>query len=190
MHRPIKTGQRHAIDAGLLRQCLLPVPAKIYDPVPLADEILTHVTRLDTKDTEALLEFVNEWGLPGWEAVWEGFDVSDLTGPYSEHVERTRHDIERVKYMARALWMLQRGTSRNEDDLDLTWDDFADDLNERLMHTQLIVRVHERGAGLRMLQRPDSLLDVLALALLHRAVGVTRQRRCPECGSYFVPTRM
>lgn len=163
----------------------VPVPTKTYDPVTHADEILTHATRLDTKDTKSLLEFVNQWGLLGWEAEWGGL-VSDLIGPYLEAVVLTRNEIEDVKRMAEELWVLQRGRPRSED---ATWEEFADDLNERLLRTQPVVRVQEGGRGLRMFHRPDSLLDVLALALLDRAVSVTRQRRCPECGSYFVPTR-
>src|SRR5262245_50770030 len=47
---------------GYVEKQQLQPPVRQYDPVPQADEILTHVTRLKMEDPLAILEFLNRWG--------------------------------------------------------------------------------------------------------------------------------
>src|SRR5215471_16609298 len=53
------------VPRGYVEQKDLVPPARFYKPVPYADEILTHVTRLKTSDSQSLLDFANTWGLLG-----------------------------------------------------------------------------------------------------------------------------
>jgi hypothetical protein len=204
------------VPRGYIEQKRLVPPARSYKPVPDADEILTHVTRLDTRDNESLLDFANKWGLLGLEGDPDVYARLGIFPPESrgryrgeldrmfyryaiggflplENVRWFRRELKRVQQMANALYILQGKGSRGprtarRRDVELSWTDFADELNTMIGGIYRAVR-EKKGGGLRLVECPNRLLDVLGLALLERAIGVTRQRRCPECGSYFRPTR-
>ncbi len=216
---------------GHLQTHQWPQPVREYEPVAQADEMLTHATRLDTSDAQALLDFVNQWGVLGLRGGPEGIfptlsdeatkrfqaetqlsrvlavvrqgwlsparageDVPAPNEPTfpaaieipAEPVYWTGMALETIKRMAHALYELQRGTLRRQ--ADFTWSTFSDHLNTMIGDIPRATRLKRHG-GLHIVECPKTVLNVLGLALLDRATGMTRQRRCPECGSYFVPSR-
>jgi hypothetical protein len=196
------------IPRGYVEEPGLMMPLRDYDPVPQADELLTHVTRLETDDTEAILKFVNRWGPLGlsgdlnvyarlgiWPGAGTALQVMASQAAMFFHVMPAepvfwvQRALERIKFMAQALYKFQRRQyPRRADAVVYSWTDFSDELNGMIRGIRRVTR-QKKGGGLQVLECPSSLLDVLGLALLDRATGITRQRRCPECGSYFVPTR-
>jgi hypothetical protein len=180
-----------------------PTLVREYNPSLVADEILTHVTRLDPDKPEAILDFVNQWGLLGSPGV--NPDVYQIfhEGLPAEAISWTSGVLQDLKFLARALFELQRGRviplisacvliNPEDEGRPVEWAHLADAIN-MIGHTSYrtvrVYRLGKRPVGLRVVERPGRLLDVLGLALLDRATGMARQRRCPECGSYFVPTR-
>jgi len=180
-----------------------PTLVREYNPVPAADEILTDVTRLDPYKPEAILDFVNQWGLLGSPGVHpDVYQICHERLP-AEDVSWTRGVLQELKFLALALFELQRGRviplvsagvliNPENEGRPVGWAHLADGIN-MISHTSdrtvRVNRLRGRPVGLRVVERPGRLLDVLGLALLDRATGVIHQRRCPECNSHFIPSR-
>src|SRR5262249_31754487 len=128
-----------------------PEPVREYDPVPQADEILTHVTRLKVDDSRALLEFVNQWGPLGLSVapdvyarlgIWisgrseSGEPSVDPFYEYAlprllpaEPVYWLQKALTNISLMAHALHELQRWRPGRPDTTIYGWHEFADRLN-------------------------------------------------------------
>ena len=165
----------------------VPPPSREYDPVPVTDDILTDVSRLDLERSERLLAFVNHRGclgvgipIPpsvrseGWTGGRDRY-IRSFDG-----VQVTRKWLAWIQKRLVALADLQEGRRRD-------WDEFAFDLSSVLGNIRPATR--PMANGLVPCYSVPRLLDALFLGMWQRATGGARMRRCPECGALFMPDR-
>lgn len=77
-------------------------PVRTYDPTAWGERLLLEVSRLNPDDTQALLAFVNEWGLLG---VAEPQHEDQLF----DSIFLTRAALHRIKRLSRWLHAMQQG---------------------------------------------------------------------------------
>ena len=148
-----------------------PNPIKQYDPILCAEDIFHDVSRLDTQDHEAMLAFMNRWGLlnQGW---------------YAE-VAGTRAWLQATKKIIADLSALQQMKQPTPSD----WEELAFYVNSLVSRVHFAVRW--TSDGLRPVFRAENLADVIGLHLFEVATSVQRLRQCAydRCHAFFVPDR-
>jgi hypothetical protein len=148
-----------------------------YDPLSAAPEILLDVQRTAAKkDAEALLGFVNRWGVLG--VGIPGADDFPLDG-----VQQTAAELRELARWIAVVHDLQARRRRAE-----TWTDVAATFGERLAGVHLQAQVAERSRLLPSFHVPR-LIDGLYLELWDVATGGKRLRRCKRCEDFFVRGR-
>jgi hypothetical protein len=145
-----------------------PKPTRYYNPVRDADEILQDISRLSPDNPNALLQFVNQWGL-----MEQGFFAS---------VAETRKWVAWLKGLTERLFALRRGPVGGD-----SWADFAFELNGVTHNIGSAARPAQDGLERYFLI--PRLLDALALRVLERATGTQELRQCPQCKAFFTPDR-
>ena len=151
-----------------------PELVKVYSPIEESEEILREVSRLDLRDREALLGFVNRWGrlgvgIPGEERfLFDG-------------VQLTQKTLETLKYWAEWHYLHQRGQGE-----DLR-EEFGFAVSAALSHVHPAVRTTK--TAFEPVYQLHSLKDALFLQLWIHATEGHRLRRCPSCRAIFYQTR-
>ena len=141
-------------------------PAREYDPLSEADDMIQHISRIDLEDPATIRSFANRWGL---------LDQGEFA-----NVAEVRTGLEFISGIASAVHRV------SSDPGDLAWD-----LSIALAHVQHAVK-HVSGC-LRLVFKAPRLIDVLGLRVAEVATRPEedRFRRCEysRCGALFVPQR-
>lgn len=150
-------------------------PARPYDPVKVAPEILLEAQGVAFDDAAALLAFVNRWGRLG-----VGLPAAEDFG--ADGVQQTGESLRELTRWVGILYVLQQGRCRTA-----TWADLAGMLHVRLGGVHLGAR--PTRAGLRPVFPLRCLLDALYLELWGLATEAKRLRQCPRCQHFFIRGR-
>lgn len=178
-------------------------PTRTYDPAAEAEALLTAATRFDPADLQALVKFVNRWGLLGFAGPVDADQLWDSVFATREHLTKVRQLTARLDALKRRRWdsvalpsLAQirrrvRGVPRSltaREHGRVQWQAFAADINQALQGSALRpVLVATPGLpGLRQTLRPQRLADVLLVALWQHATDADLVlRRCDTCGGNF-----
>jgi hypothetical protein len=149
-------------------------PLRTYDPVEASEEIINDLGRVDASDRNALLGFVNRWGL---------FDQGE---PWASVPDTRRVAVDLQELAGRVRRVRQKGASVDE------LDDLAFDLTARVAHVHhAVTRV---GRGLHLTFRVSRLADAVVARLAEIATAGEHSvplRECayPKCRAIFLPER-
>jgi hypothetical protein len=162
-----------------------------HHPLPSADEILQDISELPVAepspagpvrrlaDNDAVLRFVNKWGVLG---------VGVGTGPRRvallDGVAETHHHLAWIQHTQRRIFLFQDGRPLSGD----SWTELAWELNNSAIADIRPLAVPTKN-GLGFQFQPRRLLDVLCLRLLEFGTGTEKLRQCKECSALFVPDR-
>lgn len=172
-----------------------------YDPTQEATKILTSATALDPHDDEALLGFVNRWGLLG-------LAEPDKEAQLWDSVRKTKEELARIARLAQWLRAMKERKWRDKalPPLDevrrivsgvptrLTphqrvrayWLAYANELNQSLWRRPVRTLLLPEGRSVRQYFRPRCLADVLYMTLWNAATdGDSILRQCPGCRGLF-----
>lgn len=160
-------------------------PVEYYNPMKMAADILLDAQRLEGEDRQALLRFVNKWGMLGVGVPGDSF--------FLDGVVLTGRCLTQLNEWIEGLEALQHGRTRIRRALKRaphhrwTWRALAFELSEHLRAIHLGAVPASRK--LVAVYRPRNLFDALWLELWRQATEMKRHRRCPECHALFIPGR-
>jgi hypothetical protein len=148
-----------------------------YDPLAVAPEILLDVQRTAPRDdADALLAFVNRWGVLG-------VGIPGADDFLVDAVQRTATELRELARWMAVVHDLQARRRRAE-----TWTDVATLFRERLAGVHLQAQ-HAGRRGLLPSFRVPRLIDSLYLELWDVATSGKRLRRCKRCEDFFIRGR-
>lgn len=175
------------------------VPVRGYDPTACAGSILLEATRINLENQEALLGFVNKWGLLG---IAEPDNAIQLW----DSVFLTRAQLHNIKRLAGWLQAMQHGKWKSSaipplDEVRKLLADvrvepknrrelyhlaFQQEFNKKAWGCPLRPLLLSDGRQFRRYLRPLRLLDVLYIELWQAAFARdTVLRQCAECKGLF-----
>lgn len=179
-------------------------PARTYDPFAQVPELLPAATSVPEGDQQALVRFVDRWGLLGivnpgdavkmWDSVqatwWELARLRRLTawlGALKAGRPEGRPDLAEISRMLTGVPAAPSARELRR----IHWQAFAASLSAALRSCVLVPELTPNGSTavpVRQSWRPRRLLDVLYLALWQHATEADQVlRRCDVCaGMFFV----
>src|SRR5436190_5258397 len=183
------------------------MPGRTYDPVGVANELIAAGTSFDPQDREALLRFVNRWGLLGLVAPDDAVQQWDSVFFTQDHLTRLGYLVRRLEALKNQNWASKDLLSVAQLQAELPgmpsrvtpvvrqraqWQAWAHQLNQALqgcpIQPLLVPIAGSDVPGLRPAWRPRRLADVLLVTLWqHATEGDRIPRRCGTChGMFFV----
>ncbi len=177
------------------------VPVRVYDPTALAGRLLLETTRIDPDDNDAILAFVNEWGLLGVAEPDNEVQLYDSLLLTREQFRNIRRLTSWLQAMQNRKWKspvlpsfdeikgflpgasTPRTPKRRRQLYGLA---FQQEFNKRSWGSPVRPLLVSDGSGFKRYLRPLRLLDVLYIELWRVAFARdTALRQCSECKGLF-----